>query len=202
MRDGIITSSNESQPSLHIDIRLAAKSPSRFPLLPLQIVSLKLVVLQRRGAWHLQRSGELREEARDWQARFLKCRAAVSSLLDSTNPVTRPCFISIVVRVSLNPFPEGGRREERWEANKEDHQTVCADRTHLRFIPSISAFFHATNLTPFLFCTEVEPGTFEEAQDEGEKREIGKLAVWSVTSAKPGNGVELMRDDSLETYWQ
>jgi len=32
--------------------------------------------------------------------------------------------------------------------------------------------------------------------------EIGKLAVWSVTSAKPGNGVELLRDNSLDTYWQ
>ena len=32
--------------------------------------------------------------------------------------------------------------------------------------------------------------------------EIGKLAVWSVTSAKPGNGVELLRDDCLDTYWQ
>ena len=32
--------------------------------------------------------------------------------------------------------------------------------------------------------------------------EIGKLAVWSVTSAKPGNGVELLRDNNLDTYWQ
>lgn len=32
--------------------------------------------------------------------------------------------------------------------------------------------------------------------------EIGKLAVWSVTSAKPGNGVELLRDGNLDTYWQ
>ena len=29
--------------------------------------------------------------------------------------------------------------------------------------------------------------------------EIGKLAVWSVTSAKPGNGVELLRDNNLDT---
>uniref|UniRef100_A0A7S0RL68 Anaphase-promoting complex subunit 10 n=1 Tax=Pyramimonas obovata TaxID=1411642 RepID=A0A7S0RL68_9CHLO len=34
------------------------------------------------------------------------------------------------------------------------------------------------------------------------RAEIGKLAVWSVTSAKPGNGVEMLRDDNLETYWQ
>lgn len=50
--------------------------------------------------------------------------------------------------------------------------------------------------------SEAEPAAYEEGEDEEEKREIGKLAVWTVTSAKPGNGVELMRDDNLETYWQ
>lgn len=33
-------------------------------------------------------------------------------------------------------------------------------------------------------------------------RELGGLAAWSVTSAKPGNGVELLRDGSAETFWQ
>lgn len=33
-------------------------------------------------------------------------------------------------------------------------------------------------------------------------REIGHLAVWNVTSAKPGNGVELLRDGNKDTYWQ
>lgn len=33
-------------------------------------------------------------------------------------------------------------------------------------------------------------------------REIGSLAVWSVTSAKPGNGVDMVRDDKVDTYWQ
>ena len=32
--------------------------------------------------------------------------------------------------------------------------------------------------------------------------EIGAQAVWSVTSAKAGNGVELLRDDKEDTYWQ
>ncbi|BBN12628.1 anaphase-promoting complex subunit 10 [Marchantia polymorpha subsp. ruderalis] len=41
-----------------------------------------------------------------------------------------------------------------------------------------------------------------EKEDEGEKREIGKLAVWSVSSFKPGNGVDLLRDSNIETYWQ
>ena len=34
------------------------------------------------------------------------------------------------------------------------------------------------------------------------KREVGKLAVWSVTSNKPGNGVEYLRDDNVDTFWQ
>lgn len=39
-------------------------------------------------------------------------------------------------------------------------------------------------------------------QDKSRNREIGDLAVWSVTSFKPGNGVELLRDRKLDTYWQ
>jgi anaphase-promoting complex subunit 10 len=35
-----------------------------------------------------------------------------------------------------------------------------------------------------------------------ELREIGELAVWSVSSAKPGNGVNLLRDGREDTYWQ
>ena len=33
-------------------------------------------------------------------------------------------------------------------------------------------------------------------------REVGDLAVWSVASAKPGNGVQLLRDGRTDTYWQ
>ena len=35
-----------------------------------------------------------------------------------------------------------------------------------------------------------------------DKREIGDLATWSVTTAKAANGVELLRDNNGETYWQ
>lgn len=47
----------------------------------------------------------------------------------------------------------------------------------------------------------VEAETVEK-EDEGEKREIGKLAAWTVSSNKPGNGVEMLRDNNLLTYWQ
>ncbi|KAI7840503.1 hypothetical protein COHA_005802 [Chlorella ohadii] len=39
-------------------------------------------------------------------------------------------------------------------------------------------------------------------QPDASAREIGQLAVWSVTTAKPGNGVELLRDGREDTYWQ
>ncbi|CAN6905341.1 unnamed protein product, partial [Brassica oleracea] len=37
---------------------------------------------------------------------------------------------------------------------------------------------------------------------EGDLREMGKNAAWSVSSCKPGNGVNTLRDDDLETFWQ
>mmetsp|Transcript_41347 Transcript_41347/g.95165 ORF Transcript_41347/g.95165 Transcript_41347/m.95165 type:complete len:193 (-) Transcript_41347:8-586(-) len=35
-----------------------------------------------------------------------------------------------------------------------------------------------------------------------ELREIGEEAAWSLSSAKPGNGVEQLRDGNTETFWQ
>tara|TARA_B110001452_G_scaffold53627_1_gene41058 strand:+ start:1585 stop:2136 length:552 start_codon:yes stop_codon:yes gene_type:complete len=40
------------------------------------------------------------------------------------------------------------------------------------------------------------------AVTEPKEREIGDLAVWSLSTAKPGNGVEQLRDDNCDTYWQ
>ena len=34
------------------------------------------------------------------------------------------------------------------------------------------------------------------------RREIGDLAVWSLSSAKSGNGVDQIRDNSITTFWQ
>ncbi|KAJ5078125.1 anaphase-promoting complex subunit 10 [Anaeramoeba ignava] len=49
---------------------------------------------------------------------------------------------------------------------------------------------------------------FNESEDslkEKEERhliEIGDQAVWSLSSAKPGHGVEQLRDGDAETFWQ
>jgi anaphase-promoting complex subunit 10 len=36
----------------------------------------------------------------------------------------------------------------------------------------------------------------------GQVREVGAQAVWSLSSCKPGFGVDQLRDNCLETYWQ
>lgn len=40
-----------------------------------------------------------------------------------------------------------------------------------------------------------------ELQSEG-LRELGSDAIFTISSAKPGNGVEQLRDGNLETFWQ
>ena len=39
-------------------------------------------------------------------------------------------------------------------------------------------------------------------QNNHQRREIGNDAVWTLSSAKTGNGVEQLRDDNLNTFWQ
>jgi hypothetical protein len=38
--------------------------------------------------------------------------------------------------------------------------------------------------------------------DVSDMVEIGRQAAWSVSSAKTGHGLELLRDNDLDTYWQ
>lgn len=38
--------------------------------------------------------------------------------------------------------------------------------------------------------------------DSKPQQEVGKSAIWSLSSAKPGNGVERLRDGRFDTYWQ
>jgi anaphase-promoting complex subunit 10 len=49
--------------------------------------------------------------------------------------------------------------------------------------------------------TEVEV-TSDKSLDLSDSREIGTEATFSISSAKPGNGVEQLRDNNLDSYWQ
>ncbi|KAG5194092.1 hypothetical protein JEQ12_020453 [Ovis aries] len=42
----------------------------------------------------------------------------------------------------------------------------------------------------------------KQLERTGTVREIGSQAVWSLSSCKPGFGVDQLQDDNLETYWQ
>jgi anaphase-promoting complex subunit 10 len=44
--------------------------------------------------------------------------------------------------------------------------------------------------------------SFFSFNDLADKREIGHEAVWTLSTAKPGNGIEQLRDNNLETFWQ
>ena len=47
-----------------------------------------------------------------------------------------------------------------------------------------------------------DPDCVIGALDCGDLREVGKEAVFSISTAKIGNGVEQLRDGNLDTFWQ
>ncbi|XP_044738560.1 anaphase-promoting complex subunit 10 [Chrysoperla carnea] len=40
------------------------------------------------------------------------------------------------------------------------------------------------------------------AERSGTVREVGSQAIWSLSSCKPGFGIDQLRDDCMDTYWQ
>uniref|UniRef100_A0A8C3MC40 Anaphase-promoting complex subunit 10 n=1 Tax=Geospiza parvula TaxID=87175 RepID=A0A8C3MC40_GEOPR len=58
-------------------------------------------------------------------------------------------------------------------------------------------------LTEMTTPNKTPPGADpKQLERTGTVREIGSQAVWSLSSCKPGFGVDQLRDDNLETYWQ
>ncbi|KAL4230661.1 Anaphase-promoting complex subunit 10 [Mactra antiquata] len=51
------------------------------------------------------------------------------------------------------------------------------------------------------FTASQELDVFKD-EKEGLYREVGNQAVWSLSSCKAGFGVEQLRDDSYDSYWQ
>lgn len=48
----------------------------------------------------------------------------------------------------------------------------------------------------------VEPGSEQLHEWKSTYRDLGPLASWTVSSAKPGFGITCVQDENLETYWQ
>ncbi|KAJ8449980.1 hypothetical protein Cgig2_029342 [Carnegiea gigantea] len=74
----------------------------------------------------------------------------------------------------------------------------------------VSVKFERKLKGPFLMATESSEGEDEGKMVGGSKhlvvdddmKEMTKNAAWSVSSCKPGNGVQCLRDDNCDTYWQ
>ena len=45
-------------------------------------------------------------------------------------------------------------------------------------------------------------GSNQMPESNSKRREIGDLAVWTLSSAKQGNGVDQLRDNQISTFWQ
>jgi anaphase-promoting complex subunit 10 len=45
-------------------------------------------------------------------------------------------------------------------------------------------------------------GSNQLPESNSKRREIGDLAVWTLSSAKQGNGVDQLRDNNINTFWQ
>uniref|UniRef100_A0A8C3KEG0 Anaphase-promoting complex subunit 10 n=1 Tax=Calidris pygmaea TaxID=425635 RepID=A0A8C3KEG0_9CHAR len=62
---------------------------------------------------------------------------------------------------------------------------------------------HLFSFTRMTTPNKTPPGADpKQLERTGTVREIGSQAVWSLSSCKPGFGVDQLRDDNLETYWQ
>ena len=60
----------------------------------------------------------------------------------------------------------------------------------------------ATLPTMLSKISETQTTDIYKDERDGKLREVGNQAVWSLSSCKPGFGVDQLRDDSNETYWQ
>lgn len=45
-------------------------------------------------------------------------------------------------------------------------------------------------------------GSISKPESDRIKREIGDFGIWTLSSAKAGNGVDQLRDDNINSFWQ
>jgi len=67
---------------------------------------------------------------------------------------------------------------------------------------SIQTTYKVIWISIFYVVSVANLGSPQMPEANSQRREIGDLAVWTLSSAKPGNGVEQIRDDSISTFWQ
>ncbi|XP_037992623.1 anaphase-promoting complex subunit 10 isoform X1 [Motacilla alba alba] len=99
---------------------------------------------------------------------------------------------------SSQPFSHGGTDEAAAQAAAAAAGSPAHHEERGPF-PTASIAVREDMTTPNKTPPGADPKQLERT---GTVREIGSQAVWSLSSCKPGFGVDQLRDDNLETYWQ
>lgn len=109
----------------------------------------------------------------------------------------QPCtlFPAVVLSEELQERTDGKEMNYAFDDN-EEHDECCErdmEKLRLKFqkLQNRSGSGHHTPENVLR-----DPATLEPLRD------LSKEAVWSVSTAKPGNGVEQLLDSSTDTYWQ
>lgn len=72
----------------------------------------------------------------------------------------------------------------------------------MRMIVPITYIFKFVNGAKYPFLDSAFIHSTTPPTNNQTRREIGAEAVWTLSSAKIGNGVEQLRDDNTNTFWQ
>ncbi|KAL7735749.1 hypothetical protein ACLKA6_020000 [Drosophila palustris] len=78
-------------------------------------------------------------------------------------------------------------------------ENVCARAAKVPCVIIMAATLDEESPPKPAFANEEDPLAEERL---GYVREVGAQAVWSLSSCKPGFGVERLRDNIMDTYWQ
>ncbi|XP_057581927.1 anaphase-promoting complex subunit 10 isoform X1 [Hippopotamus amphibius kiboko] len=99
---------------------------------------------------------------------------------------------------AATPTDVVGEARRAWEAEWEWRGTAADPENLSGGKPGLQA-----NIFKMTTPNKTPPGADpKQLERTGTVREIGSQAVWSLSSCKPGFGVDQLRDDNLETYWQ
>ncbi|KAF0978290.1 hypothetical protein FDP41_002805 [Naegleria fowleri] len=97
--------------------------------------------------------------------------------------------------------PQQDHTHHHEEEEEEVHPTTTTAMTNPNRI-SFSDFARNHSFPSISSSSMNEQQQFTLLSKYSSMIEIGKYAVWSVSTAKQGNGVEQLRDDNCETFWQ
>jgi len=106
-------------------------------------------------------------------------------------------------QISMPASTNSGRvHEEPSNANNSSSGLDLSSNNHYAGVSLTSAHHHHSLAQEVHIHLQAGSGSPHTPCANSQRREIGDLAVWTLSSAKHGNGVEQLRDDQVTTFWQ